>query len=304
MSGVFFWVLNMSIIGGAAGIFILLLRKIRAIPRSVICYLWAIPFIRFTIPFIIESRFSIMNLVAKYAIKTVVVYEPVAFPIITMTNMLQTAERYFPIVYKTSLLENIFNIAATVWIIGFCAAFLTQLFLYITTMAAIKDSVHIRDNIYISKKIDSPAVYGIFRPKIILPQNVNESDMEFIFLHENTHIRRLDNLVRFIAVLTACLHWFNPITWICLKYFLIDNEIACDERVLKHCGEEKRKSYATAIFNCEAKRTIFVSTFGGAKTKIRIENILSYKQATVFSTVCFIAFAAAIAYILLTNAAV
>ncbi|MFA7673897.1 MAG: M56 family metallopeptidase, partial [Clostridia bacterium] len=105
-------------------------------------------------------------------------------------------------------------------------------------------------------------------------------------------------------IVTACIHWFDPLVWIFLKYFLTDMELSCDHRVLSKSGPEKQKEYASVLLNCAEGKTVFVSSFKGAKVKVRIENILSYKKLTAFSGICFAALITIIAIILLTNAAV
>lgn len=107
------------------------------------------------------------------------------------------------------------------------------------------------------------------------------------------------------AILTACLHWFNPFIWLFLKSFLNDCELACDEKAVKNMGEEDKKGYALALISCSTlEKTVFTSAFGSSRIKVRIKNILSYKKLTVFSSVCFMLMFIIIAFILLTNAAV
>ena len=242
-------------------------------------------------------------MISRYATKTVVIWEKVPEASdFSMTNSIQAAESYFPIVYKTDLLKNIFEIASTTWAIIAAAAILTSVFLYILTKRELRDAKHLKDNIWTSDKITSPAVYGIIKPKIIIPGWITERDMPYILAHERVHIRRRDNFWRMIAVITACVHWFNPLVWIFLRWFFADMELTCDAKALKTLGKENVKNYATALLTCAAGKSYFASAFGGAKTKVRIENILSYKKLTLLSTLVFGALIAAIAFVLITNA--
>ena len=130
-------------------------------------------------------------------------------------------------------------------------------------------------------------------------------DIDYIILHEQVHIARRNNLFRIVAVITACVHWFNPLLWVFLKYFFADMELACDAKVLKSLNECQTKEYALTILTCASGKTFFASAFGGgAKTKVRIENILSYKKLTVISSLFFDALVVAIAVIIITNATV
>ena len=123
-----------------------------------------------------------------------------------------------------------------------------------------------------------------------------------MLLHERTHKKRGDNLWRMLAFITASVHWFNPFAWVLLRSYLSAAELACDEAVLAKCGEERKKAYALALVSSEEKKTFFTSAFGGAKIRVRIENILSYKKLSALSAVGFTALVLVIMYTLLTNA--
>lgn len=302
LSELFYWVLNMSIIGSATGLLVLLLRRIKIIPRFSVYILWFLPLIRFWLPFGIANKYSILSFISRYTTKTVVIREKL--PRLTTTNSLMMADSYSPLIYKTELMENILEVISVLWIIISIAAILTSLFLYFLTKSELKSAVYIKDNIYKSDKISIPAVYGILHPKIILPASLPGGDLDYIIRHENVHISRRDNLLRVVAVITACVHWFNPLSWMFLKYFFIDMEFACDAKVLKNLNEKGAKEYARAILACASGKTLFVSAFGGAKTRVRIENILSYKKLTVLSSIFFAVLVGFIAFIIITNAAV
>ncbi|TYQ13217.1 UNVERIFIED_CONTAM: beta-lactamase regulating signal transducer with metallopeptidase domain [Acetivibrio alkalicellulosi] len=301
LSNIFYWVLNMSITATLIGLVVLILRPIKQIPRTVIYFLWVLPLIRLILPFGLGYKYSIMSLFDGMVLKTVPLTTEYILPNLTLSNSLRAADSYFPIVYKTNILEKVFSVASIVWVIITVSAILTSIALYAITKTEIREAKHLKDNIYVSNKFLSPAVFGIFKAKIIIPEYLKNESMEYILLHERTHIKRIDNLWRIVAIITCCLHWFNPFVWLFLKVFFEDMELSCDENVLRKCSEERKIDYAKALIQCESKRTVFTSAFGGAKTRVRIEKILSYKKLTVFSTVCFIILFIAIAATLLTN---
>ena len=220
----------------------------------------------------------------------------------SMMNSVMAANSYFPITYKVNILENIFSVASIIWAVVALAIILMLTAIYFTTLYEIKDSRHLRDNIYLSEKITSPAVYGILRPKIVLPASYRDKDIELIIQHEKTHIRGLDNLWRMIAFMIVAVHWFNPFSWIFLKAFLTDLELSCDERVLVKLGTARSKEYASVLLDCKQDATVFASAFGGARIRTRIENILSFKKLTWISLAAFITLIIVIFYVLLTNA--
>lgn len=113
LSEIFYWVLNISIIGGVTGLIVALLRKIPKLPRFAVYLLWSLPLVRLWVPFGIANKWSLLNLISKYSTKTVVIWERVpGTPDFSMTNSIQAARSYFPIVFKTDLLKNIFEVAS------------------------------------------------------------------------------------------------------------------------------------------------------------------------------------------------
>lgn len=299
---VFYWVFNMSITAAITGILVTLIRLIKRIPRRLTVFLWIIPFLRMAFPFGLNSPYSLMSLLAKITTKTIVVYQPTDDVTFSMTNSVMAADTYFPLTYKVNVLEDIFSVASVIWAIVSLAILLMLIFTYFTTIYEIKDSTHLKDNIYLSKKIISPAVYGIVKPKIILPVSYKDRDTELVILHEKTHIRFFDNLWRIIAFVIVAVHWFNPLCWLFLKGFLTDLELSCDERVLAKLGNNRAKEYALSLLESKQGTTVFASAFGGAKIRTRIENILSFKKLTWLSLTVFVALSGVIFYVLLTNA--
>ena len=292
----------MSIISSVMGLIVLMIRKIKFIPRRVSVFLWIIPFIRMCVPFGINSPYSLMTIISRLTTKTVTVYqssEEIAF---SFTNAVMAANSYFPITYKVNVLSRVFEIAALVWIFIALAVIIALVILYTATKREMKDSECLYQNIFLSERVQSPAVYGIIRPRIILPAYYAGIELKYVLQHERTHIRRCDNLWRLLGFLVAAVHWFNPLSWVFLKGFLTDMELACDEIAVSKYNDEDRKEYARSLLNCIQSKNVFASSFGGAKVRMRIENIFSYKHMTVVSAVCFAILIIAIIYILLTNA--
>ncbi len=301
MGEIFYWVFNMSVAASISGCVVLILRRINKLPRRCVEVLWLIPFLRALLPFGLSGKYSLMSLISKFAAKTVVIYELHDVPVASYMNFSQSAKSYFPMEYKTNTLEKLFEVASFVWLCGFAALLLAFLSIYFTTMKELLGSEHLNQNIYLSDKVTSPAVYGIFRPKIIIPLSAKNSRLSYVLLHEQAHIRRKDNLKRYAAFLTVFVHWFNPLAWLFLKSFLADCELSCDESVLSRCGEKNKKEYATALLDFKENSAVFASAFGGARVRTRIGHILSYKRMSALSAFFFVILCVIIFYFLLTN---
>lgn len=300
---VFYWVFNMSITAAITGTFVLLIRMVRKIPRRLMVLLWFIPFFRMAVPLGLNSPYSLMSLLSRVTTKTVVVFQPAEDVSFSIMNSVRAAESYFPLTYKANLFEQIFHVASVIWIIVFFAILLTLAGVYFTTLHEMKNAEHLRENIYLSEKAVTPAVYGIVKPRIILPTSYADQNAELILMHERVHLRRVDNLWRVIAILITAAHWFNPLAWVFLKRFLTELELSCDEWVLMKIGDARAGEYALSLLESKESVDVFASAFGGARIRSRIENILSFRKMTWFSLTVFLVLMAAMFYGLLTNAA-
>jgi len=303
ISEIFYWILNMSIIGSISGLVILLLRKVKSIPRFFIYYSWSIVLIRMIIPFGIGSKYSLMSLLSKFTTKTISFIDIDSIPVFLASNFIMGADGYFPIVYKSDLLKDIFHIASIIWIGIALILFLIVTLLYFSAKSDVRNAILVEKNIYRSVHVSTPAVYGIIHPKIILPAGITKSAAVFALAHEKVHIKRKDNLFRTVAIFTACLHWFNPLAWLFLKAFFMDMELSCDRKVVKCLPEEEKNNYARALLQCaENKQSFMTSAFGSSKTKTRIEYIMSYKKLTAVSCLFLVALFFGVAIALITNA--
>lgn len=297
-----YWLINMSIVASFMGLIVMLLRKIRFIPRRVSVFLWIIPFLRMTVPVGLNSPYSLMSLVSRFTTRTVTVYQPSDDIAFSFSNSIRAAESYSPITYKVNILGTVFSVAGMIWIVVSLALLIALTLIYVSTKNAVADSRHLESNIFFSDKVDSPAVYGIIRPKIIIPGSYKDMELKYIIRHEKTHIKRLDNLWRILGFITASVHWFNPLSWVFLKAFLNDLELACDEMAVSGYDKEERKEYARTLLTCSGSKSLLVSAFGGAKVRTRIENVLSYKKMTAFSALGFALLVVVIIFTLITNA--
>jgi beta-lactamase regulating signal transducer with metallopeptidase domain len=82
-----------------------------------------------------------------------------------------------------------------------------------------------------------PAVEGMLRTHICLPPAIqhllSERELHAVLLHEVTHARRRDNLLRLIHELAQCLLWFHPLLWLTGSRLALYRELSCDASVLK-----------------------------------------------------------------------
>ena len=299
LHGVFYWILNMSVTASLSGAVVLLLRRLRWIPRRVSVHFWWIPCLRMVIPVGLTSPWSLISLLAKITAKAV--YPPGWKDHFTALNYMQAAESYFPIQYRAEALETVFRVASVLWLIPALGILGLLGICYGSSMREVRRARPLEKGLFAAEGTGAPGVYGILRPRILVPGGAEPEELSLILLHEQTHIRRCDNLWRLLGITVSAIHWFNPLGWVFLRCFLEDLELSCDELVLSRLGPDRRKDYARFLLTCKARTPAFASGFGGAKLRTRIENILSFRKLTWVSLVAFLALTAVVFCVLLTN---
>lgn len=159
-----------------------------------------------------------------------------------------------------------------------------------------------------SRMFATPVVFGLLRPRIVLPRGFDWEDAaaQHILLHERVHIRRWDNLVKIAAAAVVCIHWFNPLVWLCFRLSVDDMEASCDERVLKILGEDSRKDYARSLLSMAQTQNRRLGAapflaFGESSLKQRVANILHYHKKTLISVLAALMAALLVGCSLLAN---
>lgn len=296
--GIFYFLLNMSIISALIIILFFIIRTVfgRWIGRNVLFSMWWIALFRMLIPVSLPSSISLINLVDGYITRTVAIPKPFGVvPDVSILNSIKAASQYFPLEYKSGFLESVFRVSGIVWVCGAVLFILSSIIIYNLAASRLREAVLVKDNgmllrcrdmlkikrevrLYESGFVDSPVVFGIINPRIIIPKDIPGETLYYALLHELSHIRRRDNLWKVVSILAVCIHWFNPIAWFFLYISAQDMEFACDELVLNIVGDEIRKPYASALAALAAKQRAVFTSFGGTAVRRRIIGIVLYKR--------------------------
>lgn len=131
---------------------------------------------------------------------------------------------------------------------------------------------------YKSKNLASPLSFGILRPAIVIPEGTEEKELHFVLLHEQTHIKDKDAVLKTLALFALSLNWFNPLVWFMVKIFERDIERYCDERVLKKIGAEKALFYANTILDFAERESLSMNYFSAASLCERVTSIMKTKH--------------------------
>lgn len=308
MSEFFLNIVNMSISASWIVLAVLLLRLLlKKAPKWINGILWGIVGLRLIMPFSFESIFSLIpssETISKAPDSPRPHFESGVTIIDNQVND-YLGEHYYEIVTRpTGHFADITTILAIVWIVGIVLLLAYTIISYSRVKNKIGTAVLLRDNIYQSENVISPFVLGIIKPKIYLPFNMNEQDMEHVIAHEQAHINRKDHWWKPLGFLILTLHWFNPLMWLGYVLLCRDIELACDEKVIKELNTEQKADYSQALLNCSVNRRMIAAcplAFGEVGVKDRVKSILNYKKPAFGIIVVAIIASIAVAVCFLTN---
>lgn len=280
----FLQILNMSFTGSIVIILVLMVRLLLKKAPKVFSYgLWSVVLFRLICPFSFESIFSLLPTKATPISEDILYMEvPKIDTGITVINnavntVLPSATPYAGV----NPIQIWIFIGSFIWILGIIVLLGHSLFTLLHLKKNLQNAKLYKDNIFISQNIKTAFVMGFFRPQIYLPTNLNDSEREYILLHERTHIKHFDHIIKLISFLVLCIHWFNPFVWVAFFVSSRDMEMACDEAVIKQLGNDVKKDYSSSLLTLTTGRRVVGGTplaFGEGDTKTRIKNVLNYQK--------------------------
>ncbi len=307
--------LDMSLVGTYCILIVLVLRLLlRKAPRIFSYLLWGVVFLRLAFPIFPEAPVSLVpqavrsNPVTSYFVAD----ENTGFMDVVATDidkespvspeavknspvLVQATQEYqdpasAPSNWIETILsgltsrDNISQAISLVWFGGIVLLASYNLIAYLRLRRRLTDAV-LEDGVFVTDKISSPFVLGLLRPRIYLPVGLSPEERSYVILHEKSHLRRWDPVIKLLAFLITCLHWFNPFAWIAFLLFSRDIETACDESVVRNLSDSSRKSYSSTLLAVASGRNRLRPmplAFGEGDLKGRIKSILNYKKPAVW----------------------
>lgn len=96
--------------------------------------------------------------------------------------------------------------------------------------------------------IDSPVGIGIFHKIIVLPdKEYTSEELYYILLHEYTHFRNYDLVVKMLIRVYICIFWWNPVVYLLKKDLERHLEIKCDLASVKHMTRDEVIEYLQTV---------------------------------------------------------
>lgn len=296
MKEIFTSLFNVTLSGTIIILAVLLVRLVfRKVPKTILCILWGLVFLRLLLPMQIETSISLLPETPRLsAVDTSIIDEETVFgfqPSWEVENELDSDLPSFIPQQKLTPQDAVIDfvyIGALLWAAGCMGMLVYTLVTYIRLRLRLREAIRLEKNIFESGWIDSPFLFGFLFPRIYLPSHMREESRAVVIAHEQTHIRRGDNWFKMIAFVCLALHWYNPLVWLAYSLLCKDIEVACDETVIRNMDEKGRSNYSNALLGCEKNRRSLVGcpvAFGEVSVRKRILNVLNYKKPVVWVTV-------------------
>lgn len=201
---------------------------------------------------------------------------------------------------------SVADIAGVVWLSGVCVMGLWFLATNLRLAARLKQDRKPLDikthtlRVYVSDVIDTPCLFGLFRPAVYVTREAAEHEnvLRHAVEHELTHFRHRDNLWAILRGVCLALHWYNPLVWCAAVLSRNDGELACDESTILRLGESERAEYGRTLISLTCRKrpallnTATTMTGSGKSIKERIALIVKKPKMAGYTLIAVILIAA------------
>lgn len=301
--------LEMSLTGGVLVAVIVLVRLagLHRLPGNAFLALWGLALCRLLIPVTIPSPSSVWTAVDLPAL---------------------TAGRAGVLVAQTGdtvqAAAGGVDLRILIWACAALACALVILSLHLRQRLRVRDSLPVQSalvsawleenrlrrtvQVRVSDRVTSPLTYGLVRPVILLPKELDPEDelrLPYVLSHELVHIRRFDVAWKTLLAAAACVHWFNPLVWLMVVLANRDLELSCDAQVLRRAGRDVRADYARTLVSLEERRVHFTplsSSFARNALEERIIAIMKNRKVTIAAVAIALVLVGAVAAVFATGA--
>ena len=271
----------LSLWGGAAALGALavgaLLRRLHT-PSRWLCWLWLAVGLRFALPWGIPLALPRpQNEPLAQAADTVRILAgtPAAAPALPAA-----APAPVPAAAPWYAGLTVWHLLAAVWAAGVLVLAVRAVWAYRRLCRQVALACKTPDGCYSGACVPAPFTLGIVRPHIYLPAGLAGPMRAAVLLHERTHLRRGDPLIKPLFYAVACLHWFNPLAWLAFRQLEREMEAACDEAAVRGCDAAARNAYCETILRYALQGRLAPGSlaFGQGSAKTRIVHLLRYRR--------------------------
>ena len=325
MENVFLRVLDMSLSAAAVIAVVVLLRLVlRGAPKKWRYLLWSAAGFRLACPVSFRAAFSIFRLAPKAAAAPAAsagaaqlryiprAAVPTIRPVITNPVIVTGAPIQVPSeaisvqaaapaaqAASADPMQVLLTVGACLWLMGLAAMLVLGVVRYLRMRKQLDDAVRLEGGAFASDSIRAPFILGLLPPRIYVPAGLEGKELDYVLMHERTHIRRCDHWAKLLSYLLLSLNWFNPLVWLAFYLMSRDMEMSCDERVLASYEGEAKEYSRTLLAFAVGRRFPAPAPlgFGESDVSSRIKNALRWHRPKLWVTLiavalCLIAIAA------------
>lgn len=315
MTDIFLRIVELSWQAGVLALAVMLARlALRRAPKWAVCLLWVLVAVRLVLPVSLQSPVSLQ---AAQSPVTTALYElPQTQEAAQKTDEMLSGGSAEPVTplppteivtaqpVPTPKPVMTVSLLAAIWLAGVVMMLTYMLVSYLGIYRRVCTAVRLEDNVYRCGSWGTPFVLGLLRPRIYVPEGMDDAALPQVLAHERCHIRRGDHLVKPLAFLLLALHWFNPVLWAAYVLLGRDMENACDERVLRGVDGAGRAAYSRALVACAVRQrpaAVCPLAFGEVAVQERVKNAMNGKKPAIWAAVLLAIAAAIIAVCFLTS---
>ncbi|WP_455583007.1 M56 family metallopeptidase [Dysosmobacter sp.] len=315
VTGAFLKLLSMALTALPVMAMVLAARLfLRRAPKKYAYGLWAAVGVRLTCPVgLLRTAWSIFNLrplerMSKYAANVETGFA--AQPLPALRPAFAAPAAGAPAVPAVSAAgsapparELFLRAGALFWLAGVLALLLWGAVSYLRLQRRVSAAVPQGGGVWVCQGLPTPFLLGFFRPRILIPTGLEDSERLYVLAHERHHLRRRDQWWKLLSCLLLAVYWWNPAAWVCWVLFCRDLEMSCDEAVLRQLGDQVKKGYSRSLVSFALERQVpAVLAFGEHDAVRRVRNVLNWKRET--PRAAFLAAAAVVltAAVCMTNA--
>lgn len=315
MTDIFLRIVELSWQAGVLALAVMLARlALRRAPKWAVCLLWVLVAVRLVLPVSLQSPVSLQ---AAQSPVTAALYElPQTQEAAQKTDEVLSGGSAEPVtpLPPTEIVTAqpvpapkpvmTVSLLAAIWLAGVVMMLTYMLVSYLGIYRRVCTAVRLEDNVYRCGSWGTPFVLGLLRPRIYVPEGMDDAALPQVLAHERCHIQRGDHLVKPLAFLLLALHWFNPVLWAAYVLLGRDMENACDERVLRGVDGAGRAAYSRALVACAVRQrpaAVCPLAFGEVAVQERVKNAMNGKKPAIWAAVLLAIAAAIIAVCFLTS---
>ena len=315
-------IVNMTISGSVIILITLIFRlfAVNKLPKLTFLLLWYTAALKLIAPVSISTKLSIYNIFAPNNTKTFHNISNLSGNTINNVGFAGTALNQSHATHAVFI-----SPISMIWLFGVILISAFFIISYFKCINEFKTALPVKKNefilnwkkhlkinrnlkIMVSDKILSPLSYGILKPVILLPKNIdwsNETNLNYVLEHELIHIKRFDGVLKIVLSAVLALHWFNPFVWIMYILSERDIELYCDETVVKKFGIPSRSAYAKSLISFEeikSRPIPILNHYTKNSIEERIVAIMKFKKTSLLGTIFALSLVASTATVFATTA--